>query len=85
MQREAKAYLWDIADAAEKIRKFLSGKTESDYIGDELLRSAVERKLGIIGEALSNLLRFFPDYRDRISLVGDIIGLRNRIAHGYEQ
>jgi uncharacterized protein with HEPN domain len=47
------------------------------------LRSAVERKFGIIGEALSQLLRSFPLYRDRITLVGDIIAFRNQIIHGY--
>ena len=60
MQREAKAYLWDIANAAQSIRTFVSNKDLSDYLSDELLRSAVERKFGIIGEALSGLLRFFP-------------------------
>ncbi len=84
MPREADAYLWGVADAAEKIQQFLSGKTISDYLKDELLRSAVARKLAIIGEALANLLHAFPDYRDRVSFVTEIIGLRNRIVHGYE-
>lgn len=69
--------------AAESIQAFASGKSLSDYLGDEFIRSAVERKFGIIGEALSNLLRWFPEYRDRISLVGEIIAFRNRIVHGY--
>jgi uncharacterized protein with HEPN domain len=48
-----------------------------------LLRAAVERKFGIIGEALSQLLRSFPLYRDKITLVGDIVAFRNQIVHGY--
>ena len=32
---------------------------------------------------LSQLLRSFPLYRDRITLVGDIIAFRNQIIHGY--
>jgi len=83
MQREAKAYLWDIANAAESIRAFTSNKELSDYLDDEMLRAAVERKFGIVGEALSQLLRNFPDYRDRITLVGDIVAFRNQIVHGY--
>jgi uncharacterized protein with HEPN domain len=83
MQREAKAYLWDIANAAASIRAFTAGKDLNDYIQDELLRAAVERKFGIVGEALSQLLRSFPLYRDKITLVGDIIAFRNQIVHGY--
>jgi uncharacterized protein with HEPN domain len=48
-----------------------------------LLRAAVERKFGIVGEALSQLLRYFPLYRDKITLVGDIFAFRNQIVHGY--
>jgi uncharacterized protein with HEPN domain len=83
MQREAKAYLWDIANAAESIRDFTAGKDLKAYLQDELLRAAVERKFGIVGEALSQLLRNFPLYRDKITLVGDIIAFRNQIVHGY--
>jgi uncharacterized protein with HEPN domain len=83
MQREAKSFLWDIANAAESIRVFTAGKDLDTYLNDELLRAAVERKFGIIGEALSQLLRSFPEYRDKITLVGDIIAFRNQIVHGY--
>jgi hypothetical protein len=72
MQHEAKAYLWDIANAAESIRAFTDGKDLNAYQQDELLRAGVERKFGIIGEALSQLLRYFPQYREKITLVGDI-------------
>jgi uncharacterized protein with HEPN domain len=83
MQREARAYLWDIANAAESIRAFTTNRELNDYLTDEMLRAAVERKFGIVGEALSQLLRYFPQYRDRITLVGDVIAFRNQIVHGY--
>ena len=83
MQRDAKAYLWDIATAAESIRAFTQDKTLADYLGDEMLRAAVERKFGVIGEALSKLLHFFPQYRMSISLPEQIIAFRNQIVHGY--
>jgi uncharacterized protein with HEPN domain len=82
MQRDAKAYLWDISQAAESIRSFTRGKDLDSYLDDELLRSGVERKFGIIGEALSQLLRHFPSYRKRITLVSDIVAFRNQIVHG---
>ena len=47
------------------------------------MRAAVERKFGIVGEALSQLLRNFPPYRDKITLVGEIVAFRNQIVHGY--
>ena len=83
MQREAKAYLWDIANASASIRNFTAGKDLDAFLGDEMLRAAVERKFGIVGEALSQLLRYFPEYRDKITLVGEIIAFRNQIVHGY--
>jgi uncharacterized protein with HEPN domain len=83
MQRDAKAYLWDIANAAARIRAFTNGKNLDLYLKDEMLRAAVERKFGIVGEALSQFLRYFPLYRDRITLVGDIVAFRNQIVHGY--
>jgi uncharacterized protein with HEPN domain len=83
MQREAKAYLWDIANAAASIRAFTDGKDLDVYLKDDMLRAAVERKFGIVGEALSQLLRNFPQYRDKITLISEIVGFRNQIVHGY--
>lgn len=83
MQREAKAYLWDIASACESIRSFTADKDLGIYLDNEMLRAAVERKFGIVGEALSQLLRHFPQYRDKITFVGDVIAFRNQIVHGY--
>jgi uncharacterized protein with HEPN domain len=83
MQREARAYLWDIANAAESIRAFTADRDLSAYLNDEMLRAAVERKFGIVGEALSQLLRHFPQYRERITLVSEVVAFRNQIVHGY--
>ena len=83
MQREAKAYLWDIARAAESIRAFTDGKDLETYLHDEMLRAAVERKFGMIGEALAQMLRHFPEMTSRISLPREIIAFRNQIVHGY--
>jgi uncharacterized protein with HEPN domain len=45
MRREAKGYLYDIAQAAELIAQFTARKTFQDYLDDPMLRAAVERKL----------------------------------------
>lgn len=78
MQRDAKAYLWDIDAAAESIQAFTLGKTLDDYLGDEMLRAAVERKFGVIGEALSQLLRLFPQYRGSITLPEQVLPFATR-------
>lgn len=44
MQREARAYLWDIGHAAQSIRSFTAGRDLNAYLTDEMLRAAVERK-----------------------------------------
>lgn len=54
MRRE-RLYLLDIVEAADAIRSFLVGVSESAFLGNDLLRSAVLQKLSIIGEAASRL------------------------------
>ncbi len=47
------------------------------------MRSAVERQLEIIGEALGKAAEDDPSLNDRIRELPRIVGLRNRIIHGY--
>lgn len=65
------------------IQSFIDSKSETDYAQDAMLRAAVERKLEIIGEALQQVKRFFPEAIDRISDSQQVIALRNRLIHGY--
>ena len=41
MQREGKAYLWDISNAAASLRDFTGGKDLAVYLQDEMLREEV--------------------------------------------
>ena len=50
MRPEARKYLWDAVQAADRIRRFVAGKTFDDYKNNDLLRSGVERQFEIIGE-----------------------------------
>ena len=84
MNNEARKRLRDIADACTAAEKFTSGKQFSDYEGDEMLRAAVERKLGIIGEAFTQLETADASVTGQFPDLRKIVGLRNRIVHGYD-
>jgi uncharacterized protein with HEPN domain len=51
---------------------------------DDMFRSAVERKLGIIGEAFAKLEEADPALTENFPELRKIIGMRNRIVHGYD-
>jgi uncharacterized protein with HEPN domain len=48
-----------------------------------LVRAAVERQFEIIGEALNQLSKVSPDLARRVPKIGEIIGFRNVLIHGY--
>jgi uncharacterized protein with HEPN domain len=84
MEDDLLKYLYDIKEAAGAILRFVRGKTFADYERDELLRSGVERKLEIIGEALNRLSRDNPTVLDKIREHRNIVSFRNILAHGYD-
>lgn len=63
--------------------RFAAGKTFAHYEADELLRSAVERQLEIVGEALGKLRQVDPETARKIQALPRAIGLRNVLIHGY--
>jgi uncharacterized protein with HEPN domain len=81
--RDARVCLADILAAAQAIRGFVEGETLETYVKDLKLRSAVERQLEIIGEALSQGRSADADLIDHIAHARSIIGFRNRLIHGY--
>lgn len=83
MRREPRAFLWDARGAADAILQFTRGKSEAEFIGDHLLRSAVERQFEIIGEALGQLAKSAPDLAQQISDLPRIVAFRNILIHGY--
>ena len=83
MRRDARCYLWDALKAAEAVQSFLRGRTYEVFVEDHLLRSAVERQLEIIGEALSQLAKVDPQIADNVPELGRIIAFRNILVHGY--
>lgn len=84
MPRDLRAYLFDIAEACVLVCDFTRGKSAADYARDPLLRSAVERQLEIVGEALNQALHHHAaTLANQIPEAPRIIAFRNQLAHGY--
>jgi len=83
MRRERCAYLHDLLDATESIFLFVVGVSFETFESVDIIRSAVERKFEIVGEALQQVSRLFPGSVDSIPDLREVINQRNRIAHGY--
>jgi len=75
--------LRDVIESCEAIRQYTAGLDFAAYERDRLVRDGVERPLGIIGEALNRAAEFDPSLRAQIPDFHRIVGLRNRVIHGY--
>ena len=84
MDREIKSWLYDIFNSIEEIEQFLplGNRVYEVYKNDLKTKRAVERNLEIIGEAIKRIRD--KDSQFEISYLRKIIGLRNRITHGYD-
>lgn len=83
MQRKALAYLWDVHAAIAEIESFTNGLDKVQYEASSLIKSAVERQLEIIGEALAQLAKTDATVASNIPESRPAIGLRNILIHGY--
>lgn len=80
--REQK-YLGDIILAISLVEEFCATTPDFEkYSADLKTKSAVERQLGIIGEAINHLRRENPDFE--LSHARKIIDFRNRLVHSYD-
>jgi len=76
------AYLWDMLDAAKAVREFVGQRSFNDYIGERMVRGAVERHLEIIGEAAGKVSKPFQNAHPEIPW-RRIIAQRHVLAHEY--
>ena len=82
MSRDWLLYLDDLIESAEKIQRFLAGKTREGFVADEILFDGVLFNLQVIGEAVKKL----PDDAKASIPDGDWSGparMRDLIAHHY--
>ncbi len=83
MTERAAKYWFDVLHAVKAIESFTAGmETLNAYLDDPKTKSAVERQLAIVGEALNQLRTHDPE-----GLPADavrIVGMRNRLIHSYD-
>lgn len=83
MTEKGLKYLSDIIQAIELIEDFTrSTGSYADYVVDLKTQSAVERQLGIIGEAVNKFEILHPE--ESLENARRIVGLRNRLIHAYD-
>jgi uncharacterized protein with HEPN domain len=82
-QHDARVCLQQMLDHAQEALDLLSGKHKNDLGSDRVLELALVRLVEIIGEAASRLA---PQQQAQYPSVPwrEIIGMRNRLAHGYD-
>ena len=76
------AYLWDIREAAREISGFVKGIQFTGFIGNRMVRYAVERQLLVIGEAANHISQKFQEDHPEIPW-RQMVGQRNVLAHEY--
>lgn len=83
MQRDPRAFLWDVRESALAIQSFTSGMDVAAYENNAMAQAAVERKFEVIGEALSQLSKLDAELAARIPDLPQIVAFRNQLIHGY--
>lgn len=84
MTAEFKQRIHDCIEACRAIQSFTKGVSLDDYSRNLMLRSAVERQFEILGEALNRASELNPDIVTSLPDLPRIVGMRNRIIHGYD-
>jgi uncharacterized protein with HEPN domain len=75
--------LQHILDASQQAMVFAKNRDRSDLDNDDMLTSALIRKIEVIGEAATKIS---DDIRERLAEIPwrSIIGMRNMLIHAYD-
>jgi uncharacterized protein with HEPN domain len=82
-QHDDRVSLKDMLDYSRKAVKLIEERTREDLDRDEILCLALTRVVEIIGEAATRVSQAGRQSHGQIPWP-QIIGLRNRLAHGYD-
>lgn len=84
MNVQVRKRLFDAIQACLAIEQFTAGANFEEYLANAMMRSAVERQIEIIGEALNMALHADSSLAEVLPEAYKIVGMRNRIIHGYD-
>jgi uncharacterized protein with HEPN domain len=76
------SFLIDIIDCITDINEFTKGIEFYEFEKDKMRKLAVERQLEVIGQAANKISQETQNAMENIPW-GNIIGLRNKLAHDY--
>ena len=85
MTERLEGFYADVLKAIERIEAFLEQGNITSFEGyskHALVKSAVERQLGIIGEAVNQIRKLDPEHP--IPEADRIVQFRNRMIHSYD-
>jgi uncharacterized protein with HEPN domain len=82
LKRQYLLFIQDILEAIQKAEEFVGTMSYEEFLADEKTKSAVVRKLEIIGEATKHVP---PHIRRRYPDIpwSSMAKMRDRLAHGY--
>ncbi len=83
MDRASLKLLWDILEHAREIETMTQDVSYEQFVRDRKLVLAVERCFEIVGNAVAQLDKIRTDVS--ITDKAKIIGLRNKLAHSYDE
>lgn len=82
MSRDPKLYLHDMRESIGRVLEYTRGLSQEEFESNDLIRDAVLRNLGIIGEAAKNVPKEIRDIDPTIPWP-QICGLRDHLVHAY--
>jgi uncharacterized protein with HEPN domain len=82
LNEEDLSYLIDIVDCIMDITEFTNSIFYNDFEKDKMRKLAVERQLEVIGQAANKISKETQGLIKNVPW-GNIIGLRNKLAHDY--
>jgi uncharacterized protein with HEPN domain len=84
-EERAKDYLLHMLDALDAILSYTSGVNQEGFFANRMLRDAVVRNIGIVGESAKQLLDVAPEFSSKHPEIpfAEVYGMRNRVIHGY--
>lgn len=83
MRRKPAAFLYDMLDCCRFLVELTGSESIDRYKSDRTFRSAIERELSIVGEAMLQLDAVEPALASSFTEHDRIIGFRHVLVHGY--